>query len=83
MWKLQAPTLQKSLACFPAKEPLALVADADLVIFDPNKKHTISASSTHHMNVDYSAYEGWELTGKVKTVLLRGQLPLIITSAGL
>ncbi|MBD0333223.1 MAG: dihydropyrimidinase, partial [Chitinophagaceae bacterium] len=35
--------------------------------------HTLSAAS-HHMNVDYSAYEGWEVTGKVKTVLLRGKV---------
>ncbi|MEP7081136.1 MAG: dihydropyrimidinase, partial [Ginsengibacter sp.] len=41
--------------------------------FDPNKKHTLSAK-THHMNVDYSGYEGWEVTGKVKTVLLRGKI---------
>jgi len=39
------------------------------------KKHTLSAK-THHMNVDYSGYEGWELTGKVKTVLLRGQVAI-------
>jgi dihydropyrimidinase len=31
---------------------------------------------THHMNVDYSAYEGWALTGKVKTVLLRGKVAI-------
>jgi dihydropyrimidinase len=41
----------------------------------PNEKHTLSAK-THHMNVDYSGYEGWELTGKVKTVLLRGQVAI-------
>ncbi|MBP1651237.1 MAG: dihydropyrimidinase, partial [Bacteroidetes bacterium] len=31
---------------------------------------------THHMNVDYSGYEGWPVTGKVKTVLLRGQVAI-------
>jgi dihydropyrimidinase len=50
-------------------------SDADIVLIDPNEKHTLSAS-THHMNVDYSGYEGWELTGKVKTVLLRGQIAI-------
>ena len=37
--------------------------------------HTLSAQ-THHMNVDYSAYEGWAVTGKVKTVLLRGKVAI-------
>jgi len=45
------------------------------VIFDPHEKHTLSAN-THHMNVDYSGYEGWEITGKVKTVFLRGQVAI-------
>ena len=60
---------------FPAKGTIAVGSDADILIFDPNEKHTISASS-HHMNVDYSAYEGMELIGKVKTVLLRGQVAI-------
>src|SRR5476651_2614808 len=63
----------KIFGMFPRKGTLAVGADADVVIFDPNKKHTLSVG-THHMNVDYSAYEGWELTGKVKTVLLRGKV---------
>jgi hypothetical protein len=41
----------------------------------PNKKHSLS-SKTHHMNVDYSGYEGWEVTGKVETVLLRGKIAI-------
>lgn len=60
---------------FPQKGTIGIGSDADLVLFDPNEKHTISAS-THHMNVDYSAYEGWEVTGKVKTVVLRGQVAI-------
>ena len=63
----------KIFGMFPKKGTIAVGTDADIVIFDPNKKHTISASS-HHMNTDYSGYEGWELTGKVKTVLLRGKM---------
>ncbi len=65
----------KIFGMFPQKGTIAVGSDADIVIFDPNEKHSISAS-THHMNVDYSAYEGWELTGKVKTVLLRGQVAI-------
>ncbi len=63
----------KIFGMFPRKGTIGIGSDADMVIFDPHKKHTIRAS-THHMNVDYSAYEGWELTGKIKTVILRGKV---------
>jgi dihydropyrimidinase len=65
----------KIFGMFPRKGTIGINSDADLVIFDPNEKHTISAS-THHMNVDYSAYEGWTVTGKVKTVVLRGTIAI-------
>jgi dihydropyrimidinase len=65
----------KIFGMFPRKGTIAVGSDADIVIFDPDEKHTISAK-THHMNVDYSGYEGWELTGKVKTVLLRGEIAI-------
>ena len=65
----------KIFGMFPRKGSIGIGSDADLVVFDPNEKHTLSASS-HHMNVDYSGYEGWEVTGKVKTVVLRGKVAI-------
>ncbi|MFJ9216975.1 dihydropyrimidinase [Streptomyces sp. NPDC102383] len=58
---------------YPKKGTIAPGADADIVIYDPVAEQTISAD-THHMNVDYSAYEGKRLTGRVETVLSRGEL---------
>ncbi len=55
------------------KGVVAAGADADLVVYDPAAKHTISAS-THHMDVDYSCYEGWEVTGRPEIVLSRGKV---------
>src|SRR5687768_15720534 len=55
------------------KGVVAVGADADLVVYDPFAKHRISAK-THHMDVDYSCYEGWEVTGRADTVLSRGKV---------
>jgi dihydropyrimidinase len=65
----------KIFGMYPRKGTVAIGTDADLVIFDPEKKHTISVD-THHMNCDYSGYEGWEVTGKTETVLLRGKVAI-------
>ncbi len=65
----------KIFGMFPRKGTIGIGSDADIVIFDPEKKHIISAK-THHMNVDYSGYEGWEVKGKVETVLLRGKVAI-------
>ncbi len=65
----------KIFGIFPQKGTIAVGSDADIVIIDPNEKHQLSVS-THHMNVDYSGYEGWNITGKVKTVLLRGKVAI-------
>lgn len=65
----------KIFGIFPRKGCIAPGSDADLVIFDPDKEHTISSAS-HHMNVDYSAYEGWVLKGKSMKTILRGQVAI-------
>lgn len=65
----------KIFGMFPKKGTIAVGSDADILIFDPNEKHTLSVN-THHMNVDYSGYEGMEVMGKVKTVLLRGKVAI-------
>ncbi|MFJ4500341.1 dihydropyrimidinase [Streptomyces sp. NPDC088864] len=57
---------------YPKKGTIAPGADADIVVYDPAAEQTVSAA-THHMNVDYSAYEGKRLTGRVETVLSRGE----------
>jgi dihydropyrimidinase len=63
----------KIFGLFPKKGTIAVGSDADIVIFDPNEEMTISAKS-HHMNVDYSCYEGWKVRGVTKTVLSRGEV---------
>lgn len=62
----------KIFGLFPKKGTIAVGSDADIILINPNEKHVISSSS-HHMNTDYSAYEGHELTGKIKRVFLRGK----------
>ena len=62
----------KIFGMHPKKGCIAPGSDADIVIFDPKEEHILSVD-THHMNVDYSAYEGWKVTGKCKHVILRGQ----------
>ncbi|MBC7391546.1 MAG: dihydropyrimidinase [Opitutaceae bacterium] len=71
--ELTSTNAAKIFGMYPQKGTLAVGSDADIIIFDPKEEHTISAK-THHMNCDYSCYEGWSLTGKIKTVILRGKV---------
>jgi dihydropyrimidinase len=58
---------------YPRKGTVSVGADADLVVYDPNRRRTISAA-THHMDVDYSCYEGREVQGASEVVLSRGSV---------
>jgi dihydropyrimidinase len=62
----------KLFGLFPRKGTIAIGSDADLVIFDPKAERTISAG-THHMKVDYNAFEGMKVKGEPVSVLLRGE----------
>jgi dihydropyrimidinase len=63
----------KLFGMFPQKGAIAVGSDADLVVYDPGRKRTISAR-THHMNVDYSCYEGRVVQGTSQVVLSRGSV---------
>ena len=65
----------KIFGMYPRKGTIAIGSDADIVVFNPKKEHTISVE-THHMNCDYSGYEGKKVVGKTETVILRGQIAI-------
>ena len=58
---------------YPRKGAISIGADADLVVYDPNCKHTPSVNSSYSQ-VDYNAFDGWELTGRSSVVTVRGQI---------
>ena len=63
----------KLFSLYPRKGAIQIGSDADLVIYDPNYTGTISAK-TQQMNVDYSAFDGWEIAGRPETVMVRGEI---------
>jgi dihydropyrimidinase len=71
--EITSTTPAKMFGMYPKKGTIAVGSDADIVIFDRHGSHVISVD-THHMDVDYSAYEGWEMVGKVETVLSKGKV---------
>ena len=69
--EIVSTTPAKMFGMYPQKGAIAVGSDADIVVYDPNRKRTISAA-THHMDVDYSCYEGWEIQGGSDVVMSRG-----------
>jgi dihydropyrimidinase len=63
----------KIFGMYPQKGEMAVGSDADIVIWDPEKEHVLSAA-THHMNTDYNVYEGMTVKGKPEKVFVRGKL---------
>ncbi|MGW7276831.1 dihydropyrimidinase [Streptomyces sp. NPDC054844] len=70
--EIACATPARMFGLYPKKGTIAPGADADVVVYDPHAEQVISAE-THHMNVDYSAYEGKRITGRVETVFSRGE----------
>ncbi|HEX5134168.1 MAG TPA: amidohydrolase family protein, partial [Thermoanaerobaculia bacterium] len=71
--ELTSTSPAKIFGLFPRKGTIAPGSDADVVVFDPNRKQTLSAR-TLHMKVDYNPYEGREVTGVSETVLSHGRV---------
>jgi dihydropyrimidinase len=71
--ELTSTAAAKMFGMFPKKGTIAVGSDADIVIFDTEKEHTFTLEA-QHMNVDYCAYEGKTVKGKVETVLSRGRV---------
>jgi dihydropyrimidinase len=71
--ELTSTTPARIFGMYPRKGEIAPGSDADLVIWDPHAMHTISAT-THHMKVDYSMFEGYQVRGNARMVLSRGEV---------
>ncbi len=65
-------TPARMFGMYPKKGIIAPGADGDVVIWDPNGHTSIGVNAKHHMNIDHSSWEGYEIDGKVDTVLSRG-----------
>jgi dihydropyrimidinase len=71
-WVETCSTTPARMFGLPDKGVIAPGADADILVWDPNGTTTIGVNDKHHMNMDYSAYEGFTIDGKVDTVVSRG-----------
>ena len=74
-------TPARMFGMYPHKGVIAPGSDADIVVYDPNG-HTSLGLETQHMNMDYSAWEGFEIDGAVDTVLSRGSVVVSDGSRG-
>jgi dihydropyrimidinase len=74
--ELTSTAAARTFGLYPRKGTIAIGSDADIVVFDPERKETIGVKNefTHHMRVDYSSYEGFEVQGWSETVLSRGRV---------
>ena len=68
-----AATPAKMFGLYPKKGTIAVGSDADIIVWDPDAESTMTVD-TNHMRVDYSAYEGREVAGKIDLVMSRGRV---------
>jgi dihydropyrimidinase len=73
MVELLSTNPAKLFGLYPRKGTIAVGSDADIVVFDPERKQTITAANSHS-KTDYNLYEGTEVTGVPELVMLRGQV---------
>lgn len=74
--ELTSTAAAKMFGLFPKKGTIAIGSDADIVVFNPDRKEKISVNNkiTHNMRVDYNTYEGFDVQGISETVISRGKV---------
>ena len=72
--ELCSTTPARMFGLYPRKGVIAPGSDADIVVYDPQGHTSIGVDKTHHMNMDHSAWEGFEIDGHVDVVLSRGEV---------